>query len=168
MIRRDRYPLSLGILFCRPQVGIENLTLETAQFPPWTAAPMGLVQNIVKRIPSSPNLPSLEKLPTLGDLSRQKERITPRLAFFRRRIRLKGNSKISVPLGTVLLFPCIVIIIILVLVARHPTNPVRRLLPAGSPPSIRYALLAISYRSARKLNLIPHLGELARNMTKSL
>ncbi|MCJ1355938.1 MAG: alpha-1,2-mannosyltransferase (Kre5) [Icmadophila ericetorum] len=98
---------------------------------------MGLVQNIVKRIPSSPNLPSLEKLPTLGGLSRQKERITPRLAFFRRRIRLKGNSKISVPLGTVLLFPCIVIIVILVLVARHPTNPVRRLLPAGSPPSIR-------------------------------
>ncbi|MCJ1235392.1 alpha-1,2-mannosyltransferase (Kre5), partial [Varicellaria rhodocarpa] len=98
---------------------------------------MGLVQNIAKRIPSSPNLSSLEKLPSLGDLSRQRERITPRLAFFRRRIRLKGNSKISVPLGTVLLFPCIIIIVILILIARHPTNPVGRLLPAGAPPSIR-------------------------------
>ena len=103
---------------------------------------MGLVQNIAKRIPSSPNLSSLEKLPSLGDLSRQRERITPRLAFFRRRIRLKGNSKISVPLGTVLLFPCIIIIVILILIARHPTNPVGRLLPAGAPPSIRWVLLS--------------------------
>ena len=92
---------------------------------------MGLVQNLVKRIPSSPNLPSLE------DVSRHRERITPRLAFFRRRIRLKGNSKISIPLGAVLLFPCIVIILILVLVVRHPSSTGRILMPAGAPPSIR-------------------------------
>ncbi|MCJ1256127.1 alpha-1,2-mannosyltransferase (Kre5) [Lignoscripta atroalba] len=98
---------------------------------------MGLVQNIAKRIPSSPNLPSLEKFPSLGDLSRQKDRISPRLAFFRRRIRLKGNSKISIPLGAVLLFPCIVMILILVLVVRHPSSPAGILMPAGAPPSIR-------------------------------
>ncbi|KAI9816827.1 MAG: alpha-1,2-mannosyltransferase (Kre5) [Pycnora praestabilis] len=92
---------------------------------------MGLVQNIVKRIPSSPNLP------TLDDFSRQKYLISPRLAFFRRRIRLKGNSSISIPLGVVLLFPCIVIVLILILFVRHPSSPGRILMPAGAPPSIR-------------------------------
>ncbi|MCJ1298685.1 alpha-1,2-mannosyltransferase (Kre5) [Hypocenomyce scalaris] len=92
---------------------------------------MGLVQSFLKRMPSSPNLPSLK------DLSGEKERISPRLAFFRRRIRLKGNSKISIPLGAVLLFPCIVIILILVLVVRHPSSTGGILLPAGAPPSIR-------------------------------
>ena len=99
---------------------------------------MGLVQNLAKRIPSSPNLPSLESLPSLGDISRSREKITPRLALFRRRIRLKGNSKVSIPLGAVLLFPCIVIVTILALFVRHPSSPARALLPAGAPPSIRY------------------------------
>ncbi|KAJ9638873.1 O-glycoside alpha-1,2-mannosyltransferase 4 [Coniosporium apollinis] len=96
---------------------------------------MGLVQNIqqhvTKRLPSSPSLP------TLDDLSRKADRLSPRLAFFRRRIRLKGNSSISIPLGIVLLFPCIVIILILVLFVRHPSSPGRILMPAGAPPSIR-------------------------------
>lgn len=92
---------------------------------------MGLVQNIWKRMPSSPNLPSLK------DLSGETERLSPRLAFFRRRIRLKGNSKISIPLGAVLLFPCIVIILILVLVVQHPSSTGGILIPAGAPPSIR-------------------------------
>lgn len=93
---------------------------------------MDLVQKIVKRIPSAPNLPSLH------DLSQQKDRISPRLAFFRRRVRLKGNSSISVPLGAVLLFPCIVIVLILVLIVRHPATPGGILMPAGAPPAIRY------------------------------
>lgn len=96
---------------------------------------MGIVQNIqqhvTKRLPSSPSLP------TLDDLSRKADRLSPRLAFFRRRIRLKGNSSISIPLGIVLLFPCIVIILILVLFVRHPSSPGRILMPAGAPPSIR-------------------------------
>ena len=93
---------------------------------------MGLVQNLVKRIPSSPGLPSLD------DLSRRADKLSPRLAFFRRRIRLKGNSSISIPLGLVLLFPCIVIILILILFVRHPQSPGVILMPAGAPPSIRY------------------------------
>lgn len=92
---------------------------------------MGLVQNLVKRIPSSPSLPSLD------DLSRRADKLSPRLAFFRRRIRLKGNSSISIPLGLVLLFPCIVIILILILFVRHPQSPGIILMPAGAPPSIR-------------------------------
>lgn len=67
--------------------------------------------------------------------------MSPGLAFFRRRIRLRGNSKISIPLGAVVLFPCIVIIMILVLIVRHPSSPGRILLPAGAPPSIRYDTL---------------------------
>ena len=98
---------------------------------------MGFVQNLAKRIPSSRSLPSLEKLPTLGSFSQTRERITPRFAFFRRRIRLRGNSKISIPLGVVLLFPCLVIILILVLIVRHPSGPAKLLIPAGAPPSIR-------------------------------
>ncbi|KAF2269919.1 glycosyl transferase [Lojkania enalia] len=93
---------------------------------------MGLVQNIVRRIPSS--LSSLEKL---DDLSRRAEKLSPRLAFFRRRVRLKGNSSISIPLGIVLLFPCIVIIVILILFVRHPQSSGIMLMPAGAPPSIR-------------------------------
>lgn len=93
---------------------------------------MGLVQDLVKRIPSSPNLPSLD------DLNRHKDRISPRLSFFRRRIRVKGNSSISIPLGVVLLFPCIVIVLILVLVVRHPSSPVRIMMPPGGPPAIRF------------------------------
>ncbi|KAF2199554.1 glycosyl transferase [Delitschia confertaspora ATCC 74209] len=93
---------------------------------------MGLVQNLVKRIPSPPS-----GLPKLDDLSRRTDKLSPRLAFFRRRIRLKGNSSISIPLGIVLLFPCIVIILILVLFVRHPESSGSILMPAGAPPSIR-------------------------------
>ena len=104
---------------------------------------MRFVQNLAKRIPLSEKLPSLEKLPTLSSLSQHRERITPKFAFFRRRIRLRGNSKVSIPLGVVLLFPCLVIILILVLIVRHPSGPAKLLIPAGAPPSIRYVLAAI-------------------------
>lgn len=91
---------------------------------------MGLVQKIIKRIPSTPN-------PSLDDLSSHKDHAIPKLAFFRRRIRLKGNSKISIPLGVVLLFPCIVVILILILIIVHPASPGTIFIPAGAPPAIR-------------------------------
>ncbi|KAG6989829.1 hypothetical protein G7Y79_00063g093800 [Physcia stellaris] len=92
---------------------------------------MGLVQNLVKRLPSTPSPPSLD------DFSNQKDHVAPKLAFFKRRIRLKGNPKISIPLGVVLLFPCIVLILILILVIVHPSSPGTIFIPAGAPPAIR-------------------------------
>lgn len=94
---------------------------------------MSLFQRIAKQLPSSPSLP-------LDDTSREKGSVFPRLAFFQRRIRLKGNSSISIPLGFVLLFPCLVIILILLLFVRHPSSPGGILIPAGTPPSIRFVL----------------------------
>ncbi|KAH8425325.1 O-glycoside alpha-1,2-mannosyltransferase 4 [Aspergillus melleus] len=91
---------------------------------------MGLKQRISKWLPSSPSLP-------LDDSSREKGRNVSRFAFFKRRIRLKGNSSISIPLGFVLLFPCLVIVLVLLLFVRHPASPGGILIPAGTPPSIR-------------------------------
>ncbi|GFF40926.1 O-glycoside alpha-1,2-mannosyltransferase homolog 4 [Aspergillus udagawae] len=91
---------------------------------------MSFIQRIVKRLPSTPNLP-------FDDSSREKARNFSRFAFLKRRIRLKGNSSISIPLGFVLLFPCLVIILILLLFVRHPASPGGILIPAGTPPSIR-------------------------------
>lgn len=96
---------------------------------------MGFMQDLSRRLPSSKG--SLDKL---DDLSRHAEKVSPRLAFFRRRIRLKGNSTVSLPLGLVLLFPCLVIILILVLFVRSPDSQGIMNMPGGGvPPSIRYA-----------------------------
>lgn len=95
---------------------------------------MGFVQRMLKRMPSSPNLPTMDEVKT-------KAKTSSRLAFFRRPLRLKGNSSISIPLGVVLLFPCIVVVLILVLFVRHPKSGVGILMPAGTPPAIRYAVL---------------------------
>ena len=92
---------------------------------------MGLLQSLYKR------LSSVSSPPPLDDISYEKYKSSSRLAFFRRRIRLKGNSKVSVPLGAVLLFPCIVIVLILVLIIRHPSSTGGMLMPAGAPPTIR-------------------------------
>lgn len=92
---------------------------------------MSFIQRITKRLPSAPSLP-------LEDVPHEKGRLHPRFAFFRRRIRLKGNSSISIPLGLVLLFPCLVIVLILLLFVRHPASPGGILIPAGTPPSIRF------------------------------
>ncbi|RMZ85592.1 hypothetical protein DV737_g644, partial [Chaetothyriales sp. CBS 132003] len=75
---------------------------------------MGFVQRLVKRLPSAPPVPIIESArPVKGGQS------VFRLSFFRRRIRLNGNSSISVPLGF------------------HPSSTGRILVPAGAPPSIR-------------------------------
>ena len=92
---------------------------------------MGLIQQLSRRIPST------KALPSFSDLRNEKVRIVPSLSFFKRRIRLKGNSKISIPLGAVLLFPCLVIILIIVLIVRHPSSPGSLMMPAGAPPAIR-------------------------------
>ncbi|KAH8898993.1 glycosyl transferase [Thozetella sp. PMI_491] len=68
---------------------------------------------------------------------RQTKTFGSRLAFFRKPMRLKGNSSVSVPLGVVILFPCIVVVLILILFVRHPSSPGRILMPAGAPPAIR-------------------------------
>uniref|UniRef100_A0A8H7NIV6 Mannosyltransferase n=1 Tax=Bionectria ochroleuca TaxID=29856 RepID=A0A8H7NIV6_BIOOC len=63
--------------------------------------------------------------------------LASRLAFFRRPLRIRGNSSISVPLGVVIVFPVLVVVLILVLFVRHPSSPARILVPAGAPPAIR-------------------------------
>ncbi|KAG9236560.1 glycolipid 2-alpha-mannosyltransferase-domain-containing protein [Amylocarpus encephaloides] len=91
---------------------------------------MGFIQRVIKRLPSSQNLPILDEGKTKG-------KSTSRLAFSRRPLRLRANSRISIPLGVVLLFPCIVVVLILVLFVRHPKSGVSILMPAGAPPAIR-------------------------------
>ncbi|KAK7516474.1 alpha-1,2-mannosyltransferase Kre5 [Phyllosticta citriasiana] len=93
---------------------------------------MSFIQRLSKRIPTSRN-----DLPTVDDIHSKADKISPHLAFFRRRIRLKKSSSVSIPLGLVLLFPAIVISVITVLFVRHPSSPGRILVPAGAPPSIR-------------------------------
>ncbi|PGG99993.1 hypothetical protein AJ79_08355 [Helicocarpus griseus UAMH5409] len=92
---------------------------------------MGFVQRLAKRVPYLPEAPSFDSI------SNEKGGIIPRFAFFKRRIRLRRNSAISIPLGFVLLFPCIVIVLIVLLIVTHPSSPGRILMPAGTPPSIR-------------------------------
>jgi mannosyltransferase len=93
---------------------------------------MGFVQRLLKR------LPSVSSAPISEDWKHEKPRSQSKLSFFRRRIRLKGNSSISIPLGFLLLFPSLVVVLILILVIKHPNSPGRILVPAGTPPSIRY------------------------------
>ena len=93
---------------------------------------MGLLQDIKRRMPSREN-----SIDQFDHLSRRAEKVSPRLAFFRRRIRLKGDSSISVPLGLVLLFPCLVVILIFVLFVRSPNSQGMMMPNGGIPPSIR-------------------------------
>ena len=94
---------------------------------------MGFVQRIIKRLPSSADLPTLDDSKVKG-----KSKPSSRLAFFRRPLRLKGNSSISIPLGVVLLFPCIVVLLILLIFVRHHKSGVGVFIPTGAPPAIRY------------------------------
>lgn len=83
------------------------------------------------------------RLPTLDNEKRgspKRKGLASQLAFFRRPLRLRGNSTVSVPLGVVIVFPLLVIVLILVLFVRHPSSPGRILMPAGAPPAIRFVL----------------------------
>lgn len=116
---------------------------------------MAFVQRLLKRLPSIPSEAATQ------DWKHEKPRSQSKLSFFRRRIRLKGNSSISIPLGFLLLFPSLVVVLILILVIKHPNSPGRILVPAGTPPSIRYVLgyLAI-------LRVLTHRpGKSMKNMT---
>ncbi|KAL7919567.1 glycosyltransferase family 15 protein [Trichoderma austrokoningii] len=76
-------------------------------------------------------------LPTSDEKRTKNKGLASRLAFFQRPLRLRGNSAVSIPLGVVLVFPVLVVVLILVLFVRHPSSPGRILMPAGSPPAIR-------------------------------
>lgn len=91
---------------------------------------MGLVRQLYQRLPSKKQLDEMSGY----------NRLSPRLAFLRRRIRLKGSSTVTMPLGVVLLFPITVLLLILLLFVRHPNSPARNLIPSGAPPQIRYEL----------------------------
>ncbi|KAK3339749.1 nucleotide-diphospho-sugar transferase [Lasiosphaeria hispida] len=96
---------------------------------------MDLLRRAGKYIPArgTPQLPITDE--------KRKQRpgrtLASRLAYLRRPLRLRGNSSISVPLGVVVLFPLIVVILILLLFVRHPSSPARMLIPAGAPPAIK-------------------------------
>ncbi|THX57615.1 alpha-1,2-mannosyltransferase Kre5 [Aureobasidium pullulans] len=115
----------------RPAENSSGLELQAATHSLSPIRNMNFLQDVRKRLPSA------QKLPSYDDLSKSAEKMTPRLAFFRRRIRLRENSRISIPLGLVLLFPCLIVILIILLFVRHPTEAGRILMPAGAPPSIR-------------------------------
>lgn len=110
---------------------------------------MDLFRRAYKRVPTV-----APQLPTNGEKDKPKPKgLSSRLAFFKRPLRLKGNSSISVPLGVVVLFPCIVLILILVLFVRHPSSPGRILMPAGAPPAIRYACASHSDHVSLSANM---------------
>ncbi|KAI1828385.1 nucleotide-diphospho-sugar transferase [Xylaria intraflava] len=96
---------------------------------------MDLIRRAYRRVPLALGALSL---PT-ADEKRNGRRglLYSRLAILRRPLRLRGNSSISVPLGVVVLFPCIALIVVLALFMRHPSAPGIILLPTGSPPAIR-------------------------------
>lgn len=94
---------------------------------------MDYLNSVRKRLPTSEKLPTLKSLQStsLRDVS------ASQLAFLRQRIRLRGNSKVSIPLYLVLLFPCIVVVLILAIFVRHPVAPDGRSIPSGTPPTVR-------------------------------
>ncbi|EFX05194.1 alpha-mannosyltransferase [Grosmannia clavigera kw1407] len=96
---------------------------------------MDLIRRASQFMPAAPT-PQLPSVDGKGRIQRA-NRWRARLAYFRQPMRLKGNSNISVPLGIVILFPCIVVLLILILFVRHPSSPGRILMPAGAPPAIR-------------------------------
>lgn len=97
-----------------------------------TTSMNGFVQRLMKKVPYTPAIPSPN-----DSRSAKAQTSSSRFSFFKRRIRLKPGSSVSIPLGFVLLFPSIVVLLILILVVKHPSSPGIKLIPAGTPPSIR-------------------------------
>ena len=71
--------------------------------------------------------------------SRRPTPMFPKLAFLNRRVRFRT---ISIPIGVVLFFPLLLLIFFIVFISRLPESSGGRLIPAGSPPSIRYDAVA--------------------------
>jgi mannosyltransferase len=95
---------------------------------------MALFSDVTRRQPSSND--SQEK--KVEDKPRRTERPSSNTNFFNRRIRLTGDSSLSVPLALVLLFPCLVLGLITMLFWQSPSPDGLMNMPAGTPPSIRY------------------------------
>ncbi|KKA30286.1 hypothetical protein TD95_003880 [Thielaviopsis punctulata] len=93
---------------------------------------MDLFRRVSRMVPKQPS-----QLPTSDE--KRPARVRPaatRMSILSRPLRLRGNSSISVPLGVVIVFPLVVVILFLLLFVRsndHQSN----ILPAGSPPPIR-------------------------------
>lgn len=95
---------------------------------------MGILRDVAQRLPSPKREPEKRDVH-----SRHGKKVSPQAGFFQRRVQLKGGSSFSVPLGIVLLFPCLVVVLILLLFARSPgSDPVKTMPGAGTPPSIRF------------------------------
>jgi len=96
---------------------------------------MDLLRRAGKYIPAN----GPPQLPVSDEKSKTRARGTwaSQAAYLKRPLRLRGNSTISVPLGVVVVFPCIVVILILALFVKHPSSPARILLPPGAPPAIK-------------------------------
>ena len=95
---------------------------------------MDYLKSMQRRIPASDKLPTLK---SIQETTSKEVPLPSRLAFLRKRVRLRGNSNISVPLYLVVLLPLIILAAILLILVRHPAAPVSRLIPSGAPPSIR-------------------------------
>ena len=90
---------------------------------------MGIPQQLYQRLPFKKQLDEMNGY----------NRLPPRLSFLQKRIRLKGSSTITVPLGVVLLFPVTVLLFIVFLFVRHPHGSVAAIADFGvPPPKIRY------------------------------
>ncbi|KXL44044.1 glycosyltransferase family 15 protein [Acidomyces richmondensis BFW] len=103
---------------------------------------MDTLKALSQRLPSTDDLPTLKSLShtSLADLSaRVRRTAVPQrgLAVLRRRIRLRRNSPLSVPLYLVILCPVLFLVVFLLVFVRHPNTPGGRLIPSGAPPSIR-------------------------------
>ncbi|QIW94735.1 hypothetical protein AMS68_000253 [Peltaster fructicola] len=99
---------------------------------------MDFLRSVRKRLPSGDSLPTLNNTSKPAKVSKStSEKSSSKLAWFQRRIRIRRNSKISIPLYAVVLFPTIILILVLFLFLRHPNSPGGSFLPNGSPPAVR-------------------------------
>jgi mannosyltransferase len=93
--------------------------------------------DLFRRATKASKSPELPAGPSEKRWQAKQKGMGSRLAFFRRPLRLRGNSTLTVPLGAVIMFPVLIVILILVMLVRHPSSPGRILIPAGAPPAIR-------------------------------
>ncbi|KAH7380422.1 nucleotide-diphospho-sugar transferase [Phaeosphaeria sp. MPI-PUGE-AT-0046c] len=93
---------------------------------------MALNQDVTRRMPTSKDSADEAK-----ETPRRTAKMAPRTGFLDRRVRLFGDSSLSMPLALVLLFPCLVVVVIFTLFARSPDSDELMNMPAGSPPFIR-------------------------------
>jgi mannosyltransferase len=54
--------------------------------------------------------------------------------LLKHRIRIRN---ISVPLGALLVFPCVVIVVIMIMVLKHSSDAGKEMLPSGAPPDVK-------------------------------